>query len=350
MIDANNLKKIDKSGMLANINEFPQQLEEGWKIGSKGSFSLGISDFHSIVFSGMGGSAIAGDLIKAIVKEIPIPFKVNRSYTIPDYADSNTLFIASSYSGNTEETLSALRKAIEKKCYIICITSGGQVASLGQKHHYPIYKMVKGYQPRAALGYSLGIMLSLLKSLGCKTLSHQEIDKTIQFLKDILNDWKDLSSDKNLPLTIAGKIKGKIPLIYGSVDTCGAVALRWKTQFNENSKTHAFSQFFSEMNHNEIVGWEVLPPTKHFFPHLCAVFLRAEDDLERNRYRMDITKSLLNDAGIDNIDIQAEGFSLFSRLMYLVLMGDLLSYYLAILYGIDPTEIKKINLLKQKLS
>ncbi len=350
MIDEKTIKKVDKSGMLKNITEFPQQLQRGWNIGIKGSISLKLSDINSIVFSGMGGSAIAGDLVKRIVKEIPVPFVVNRSYTVPYFTNSKTLFIASSYSGNTEETLSALKKAIKQRCYIICITSGGKVESMGRDNCFSVYLMEKGYQPRAALGFSLGIVISVLNKIGFKTISEKDIDKTALFLKDKIKEWKEFSSSKNVPLKLAEKIKGKIPLIYGSVDTCNAVALRWKTQFNENSKTHAFSQPFSEMNHNEIVGWEVLPATQIFFSHLCAIFLRTKEDFNRNFYRMDITKSLIGEAGVDIIDIEAQGFSLFSRLMYLVLLGDIISFYLAVLYGVDPTEIKKINVLKKELN
>ncbi|MFO7888713.1 MAG: bifunctional phosphoglucose/phosphomannose isomerase [bacterium] len=348
-IDTRTIKRIDKSSMLESICEFPLQIRKGWDIGTGKTISLALSDIDSIVFSGMGGSAIAGDLVKSIAPEIPVPFVVNRSYTIPVFTNAKTLFIVSSYSGNTEETLSALKKAMEKKCQIICITSGGEVESIGRDKGFSVYKMEKGYQPRAALGFSLGIIFSLLKEMGCKTISYEDVEKTAHFLEDKIEEWQQPSQESNISLQLAEKIKGKIPLLYGSVDTCAAVAHRWKTQLNENSKTHAFVQSFSEMNHNEIVGWEVLPETSSFFANLCAIFLKVKDDLDRNLYRMDITKSLIEDSGVDTITINAEGFSFFSRMMYLIVLGDFVSFYLAVLYGIDPTEIEKINILKKYL-
>lgn len=348
-IDLQIIKKIDKSAMWESICEFPQQLGQGWDIGMSGTSSLTLSAVNSIVFGGMGGSAIAGDLVKSIIPGLPVPFIVNRSYTIPGFADTNTLFIASSYSGNTEETLAALKEARGKNCRIICITSGGQIGSIAKENDFLVYKMKPGYQPRAALGFSLGIILSLLTKMGFKPISHEDLNNTVHFLQDKVKEWRMLSSKSNLSLQIAEKIKGTIPLLYGAVDTCAAVASRWKTQLNENSKTHAFIQSFSEMNHNEIVGWEVLPDTSKFFSHICAVFLKTKDDLEKNLYRMNITKSLIENSGADTITIDAEGFSLFSRLMYLILLGDFVSFYLAVLYSVDPTEIEKINILKEQL-
>lgn len=350
MIDKERIQKIDKSDMLSHIIELPQQLQKGWDTGLSGSMSLKLSDVDSIVFSGMGGSAIAGDLVKVIIERMPIPFVVNRSYSVPDFIHPDTLFIASSYSGNTEETISALKKAIKSKSHIICLTSGGAVESIGNENHFPVYTIEKGYPPRAALGFSLGIVVSILNKMECETISLQDLEKTVNFLTDKIQEWKNFSSKGNLPLHIAEKIKGHIPLLYGAVNTTYAVALRWKTQLNENSKTHAFSQPFSEMNHNEIMGWEVCTQTKNFFSNLCAVFLRTENDNDRNLFRMDITKSIIEDSGVTIVDIKAEGFSLFSRLMYLVLLGDFVSYYLAVLYGVDPTEINKINLLKKRLN
>jgi len=350
LIDQEKIKTVDKDEMLSHIIEFPQQLQKGWNIGVSDSISLKLTDIDSIVFSGMGGSAIAGDLVKGIFEKMPVPFVVNRSYSVPDFMNTKTLFIASSYSGNTEETITALKKAIKRKSHIVCITSGGKVESIGHENHFSVYKIEKGYPPRAALGFNLGILISMLKKMGLNTISSKDIKKTVRFLTDTIQDWKELSCGENVPLHIAEKIKGRIPLIYGSINTCSAVALRWKTQLNENSKTHAFSQPFSEMNHNEIMGWEVLSDTKQFFSNLCAVFLRTENDYDRDLYRMDITRSLIEDSGVDIVDITAEGFSLFSRLMYLVLLGDFVSFYLAVLYGVDPTVINKIDLLKKQLN
>lgn len=350
MIDKRIIVSLDKDDMLDNIRRLPEQLLIGWKTGFKKSLSFDINNMDSIVFNGMGGSAISGDLIGLLFREkLPIPLIVNRSYFPPGFINMKTLIIISSYSGNTEEALSSLNKAIENKCRMICITSGGKIESIAVSENYPLYTMDKGYPPRAALGISLGILLGIFNRLKINDISENDLIDTAHFLQELMKKWCNPQDSDNLPLTLAQRIKGKIPLIYGARESSSSIGVRWKTQLNENSKTHAFFQPFPEMNHNEIVGWELLPDTKKFFPNLCAVFLRSEDDHERNRYRMDITKSLIQDTKIDIIEVKAEGFSKFSRLMYLILMGDMVSYYLALIYGVDPTSIKKINRLKNKL-
>lgn len=341
---------VDKSGMFQKILEFPNQLIKGWEIGDGFRETIDFGRFRNVVFGGMGGSAIAGDLVRSLFDtQLSIPLIVNRGYRLPGFADARTLFIASSYSGNTEETLTATREAVEKGCSILCVTSGGQLSELAREKGYPLLILPPGYPPRAALGYSLGVFLSLFRKLGIGEISRDDLAETVAFLEETIQTWGQSENEKNLPFVFAKEIQGKIPLVYSSADLLGAVGFRWKTQLNENSKTHVFYQPFPEMNHNEIVGWECLSGTKTFFPHLMMVLLRIPEDSPRIHLRMDITKQLIEKSGVQVLELTGQGPSFLARLLYLIYFGDLLSFYLAILYDVDPTEILKINHLKERL-
>lgn len=344
-------KSIDKSDMLSKILEFPDQLLHGWKIAQRVDEEIHTDRFRNIVFGGMGGSAITGDIIKSLfINKITVPLVVNRGYRLPGFAGSESLFIASSYSGNTEETLQSTHEAIKNGCSILCVTSGGQLGELARNKGFPVFSLPEGYPPRAALGYSLGVFLYIFGNTGGGGVSEANLVATVSFLKKYEKSWTPAEGSECLPLTLASEIRGKIPLINASSEGLEAVGLRWKAQFNENSKTHAFYHSFPEMNHNEIVGWEYLSATKTFFPHLIMLMLRSADDSPRIRLRMDITKRIVKAGGGKVLEVEAEGKTALSRMLYLIFLGDLVSHYLAMLYGVDPTEINKINQLKNELT
>lgn len=350
MLSQKQITSVDRSNMFEKILEFPTQLLRGWEIGEKNQDIPHITGFKHIVFSGMGGSAIGGDIVRSLLKdELPIPVVVNRSYRIPAYCDTQTLFVASSYSGSTEETLSALEEAQKRDCTVICIASGGCLGEIAKKNQYPLLLLPQGYPPRAALGYGLGILLSVFKILGIGKIDIQKLTDSVTFLKRIEKDWKEIAGSNNLPLFFARKIQHKIPLIYSSVDDLDAVGFRWKTQLNENSKTHAFYQPVSEMNHNEIVPWQTFPGTKTYFSDLMMILLRLPPNHSRIQLRMDIMKELVIKNNGKFLEIVAQGDTLLSQLLYLVFLGDWVSYYLAILYNVDPSIIQNIDYLKKQL-
>ncbi|MCJ7813538.1 bifunctional phosphoglucose/phosphomannose isomerase, partial [bacterium] len=260
-----------------------------------------------------------------------------------------TLVIASSYSGNTEETLNAFEDAQRKECSIICMTSGGRLAEITKQNKFPLLLLPQGYPPRAALGYGLGILFSVFKKLGISQIVNRELVDAVSFLERIGNEWKETANSNNLPYILAREIQGSIPLIYSSVGL-EAVALRWKMQFNENSKTHAFYFPIPEMNHNEITAWESLPGTERFFSFLTAVLLHISGDHPRINLRMDITKELVTQKGGKVLEVKAKGTTFLSQLLYLIYFGDWVSFYLAMLYHVDPTVIQNINYLKEWLS
>lgn len=342
---------FDRSGMLQKILEFPDQLLRGWEIENDFQIRIDFPRFRNVVLGGMGGSAIGGDVVKSLLgSRFPVPFVVNRGYQLPGFVDRDTLFIASSYSGTTEETLTATQEAVRRGCSIVCVSSGGKLFEMAKSGGYGLFELPSGYPPRAALGYSLGVLLAFFHRLGIGEISRDQIVKASSFLKKIGETWRRPDHPDNDSLLLAQRMYGKVPLIYSSGEACEAVGFRWKTQLNENSKTHAFYQPFPEMNHNEIVGWESLPATQDFSSRCIMVLLRMVDDNPRIRLRMDITKTLVEKSGGKVLEVIAQGSSFLERLLYLLYLADFVSFYLAVLYGVDPTEIQQIDHLKKRLS
>lgn len=319
---------IDISNMLKVIEDFPQQCRTALEL-PKGTAVSG--KFDKIVVAGMGGSAVGGDLLKSYMRNSRIPVFVVRDYKVPEFVDEKTLFFAVSYSGNTEETISAYSNAVKKKAQIVAITSGGQLAAMAKK----VIKIPSGLQPRAALGYLFFPVLGVLVNSGIVEVKSSEITEMI----DILSKTEDF---KVVGERIAKKIQNKTPIVYAS-ELFSAVAYRWKTQFNENSKVAAFHHVFSEMNHNEIAGYQ--NTNKSDF---IAIFIRDKDDNERIKKRMDITKEIIS-TRVDVEEIFTKGESLLSKIFSGIYYGDFASYYLAVANKIDPTPVTVIENLKKKL-
>jgi glucose/mannose-6-phosphate isomerase len=345
------LTQLDTQGMFQKIKEFPEQLHKGWKIGETAEYNVDFKKIRHIVFAGMGGSAITGDLVRSVYnKDLPVPMIVNRDYQIPHFVNQETLFIASSYSGNTEETLAAFKEAIQRGAQIICITSGGQLEHIAQNKGFPLFRLVQGYPPRAALGFSLGLLLKIFHQFGVGKLSKKDIDSAVSVLAEKSRIWSDVDYTENAPLELAGQLFGKLPLIYASVNHLEPVGRRWKTQMNENSNIHAFFQSFPEMNHNEIVGWEMIDSIRNHFPNLIAIVLSDPEDHPRILKRMQIFRMFMKKDGHHIVELTGKGDSFFQRMLYLIHFGDWVSYYLAILNQVNPTEILKIDVFKQHLT
>ncbi len=340
------LNNFDSMAMGDKIREFGDQIMQGWDIGERsGSVPAGI---ENIVFGGMGGSAIAGDVITSFFSDsLSVPFYVNRGYDIPAFASSKSLFIASSYSGNTEETLSAFDSAEKRGAKIIAITSGGAVADRAEQKNYPLFLMPGGYPPRSALGFPLGILMNILSRAGIISVSFDELKQAVLFIKQ---EQEYLESSDGSCASLAESLCGTLPFVYGSSHSTDVIALRWKAQFNENSKIHAASGVFSEMNHNEIMGWARHEKTGGFFDSVSAVLLKLPDDHARIKIRMEITRKIISEQGINVFEVEAKGKSKLARLLYLISFGDWTSYHLAFFNGVDPTEIPTISVLKEELS
>ncbi|HJY63578.1 MAG TPA: bifunctional phosphoglucose/phosphomannose isomerase [Ignavibacteria bacterium] len=348
MITQSAIKLVDRSNMFDVLMSFDKQVKEAVEIGSSIQLPREYDNINKIIISGLGGSAIGGDLLRSYLnKEIKIPVSVNRNYFLPGFADENTLVIISSYSGNTEESLSAYDDAKSKKCRIVCISSGGNLSILASGDGFPVIKVPGGFQPRCALGYSFIPMLFLFQSLGFISDRTIEINNLIDMISIKGNLYGNIDESENPALKIAIHLQGKIPVIYSSNNLLDIVNLRWRCQMNENAKMLAFGNYLPEMNHNEIVGWEVNPD---LLKNLGVIFLNDPGDFERIKRRQEVTKELLKPFAGLIFEISSDCSKKLERIMDLVYLGDWVSFYLAILNKVDPTPIEKINILKSKLT
>lgn len=299
----------------------------------------------NVIITGLGGSAIAGDLFRNIFsRELKVPVSVNRNYHLPEYAGENTLLIASSYSGATEETLSAFDDGLRRGCKILCISTGGELVSRAEANAIPVFELKKGFQPRYSLGLSFYALVSIFSQM--KMIS----DKT-QFISDSVSLWKkmgkELSADQNRALDLAVRLLGSVPVVYGVADFTDAIAVRIKSQFNENSKIHSYSNAFPELNHNEIIGWET-----HQSGGINASVLILHDPEYHPQVhkRIAITSELIRGAGAELFMVEAKQPYFALRMMEMVYFLDWVTYYFALLRGKDPGEIDYIHLLKKKLA
>lgn len=301
--------------------------------------------FSNIVVSGLGGSAISGDLIGNFLKdELSLPYFVNRNYTLPRFADSSTLLVISSYSGNTEETISVLQEGIEKKCPIVCLSTGGKVGEIAQQKKIPLVGMTAGFQPRYSLGLSFFSLLKIFIQLGLVPPQDTVVEKIQNLWKE---KGKEYSSENNIAANCAEQLIGFIPVIYSAADLTSAAGYRFKCQLNENSKLHAFHHVIPELNHNEIIGWESFN-SNQFNAKLINILDESYHPQVKKRF--EITTELAAKKGLEFMNIESEEDDFKVRLMDLIYLFDWISYYTAVLRGFDPSEIDNIHTLKERLS
>ena len=339
---------IDPENMHKLIFDFPDHIVQALKIGKKITNHNHYEDIQNIVIAGMGGSAIGGDLVKLLTKnELKIPFVISRNYKLPNWVNQNTLVICSSYSGNTEETLSCFDDSLNKGAKIIGISTGGKLTELLIKNKFDLITIPSGLQPRAALAFSFVPMLCLLNKLGFISSNFiQELNSSI----DLLNTLRDKycgQNDQNPSYTIAQRIYKTIPIIYGENECTGIIALRWKGQLSENAKMLVFCNDLPEMNHNEIVGWE---NNKTIIKKFSVIWLKDPEDHPRVIARQTSTKDMIGKIASNHENISLKGDTQFIRLLHLVHYGDWVSYWCAILHQTDPTSVTKIDQLKRILS
>jgi glucose/mannose-6-phosphate isomerase len=341
-------KRLDPANMLEHLHNLPRQCRTAWHKAKDFNLPQDYAAIDKVVVLGMGGSAIGGSLLRNFVSRLtkPIIF-VNRDYDLPAFVDDRTLVIASSYSGNTEETLSAFSQALKLKCKKLAMTTGGKLKAMAEDAKVPVFLIDHGSQPRAALGYSFIPLIAFLQKLGFLKDKTADVEAMIQDLEKLLGKVKEtVSTSSNPAKQLAAKLQGKIAVIYGA-GILSAVARRWKTQINENSKAWAFHETFPELNHNSVVGYHF--PTE-LASKVYVVLLRCPSLHPRTLIRYQVTSELLKqkDIGHELIDSQCKGE--LSQMMSLIYLGDWVSYYLAILNEIDPTPVKAIDYLKKRLS
>lgn len=342
------IRSIDPDGMYNLIHDFPRQVEEAVTIGNAARVNVDVRSIQNIVLCGLGGSAIGGDLLKSyLAGELQVPFIVNRHYTLPKFVAKKSLVIISSYSGNTEETISCHREAIKRGAKILCISSGGWVEKTAKLKKQPHIKVPGGPSPRAALGYSFFPLLIALTKLRLIKDKNREIQETLLMLKAKAEEYGNPASPTNKALQLAEQLRGRIGVVYSSTERFDAVGTRWRGQMAENGKSLMWGHVLPEMNHNELVGWNVL---KEQMREMQVFFLRDAEDHPRVAIRIDITKRIIGEYSRNIAEVQSEGTSLLTRMFSLVHLGDWMSFYLAILQNEDPMPVKVIDYLKEELS
>ncbi len=306
-------------------------------------------EYRNIMVSGLGGSAIGGDILRTYaLSRAKIPVIVNRDYEIPAFVDCNSLALIASYSGNTEETLSSYQQARNQGAVIIAVTSGGKLADMASNDGFAVVNIPCGLSPRAATGYLFTPLALILGNLGIVSGVEQEIKETIDVLQTLRQEIDpEVEINSNLARQIARELKGNLPVIWGSSGRSEVAALRWKTQINENAKCPVFSNMFPELNHNEIVGFEV---PADILARMVIIILRDSHDHERVQKRMEISKQIINDKVGKIMEVESRGQGFLARFYSLVYVGDYVSYYLAEEYGINPTPVKVIDYLKNELA
>lgn len=343
----NDIAAVDPAGMSGRIASFPDQVREAVTIGRAAPLKLSTAGIRSIVLCGLGGSAIGGDILRSYAAgELAVPLIVNRHYTLPRFVDRNTLVIISSYSGNTEETVSAHREALRRKARILCVTSGGTTAKLAARAGSPVITIPGGAPPRSALGYSFFPLLIAFGRLGLIRDKRREIAETIALLDAQRARFITTDPETNPALALALRLRGRISVIYSSTERFDAVNTRWRGQIAENAKALSFGHVLPEMNHNELVGWKALVDQMH---QIQVILLRDAHDHPRVKVRMDITREILRKYTDHVAEVWSEGTSPLARMFSLIYLGDWVSLYLAVLHKEDPTPVDVIDYLKNEL-
>ncbi|USN45323.1 MAG: bifunctional phosphoglucose/phosphomannose isomerase [Candidatus Woesearchaeota archaeon] len=320
----------DKEHLLSDIESLPLQIKEGFALGK--GVKLPKQTFRNIIICGMGGSAFPGFLLRAYLPHLPI--HVHNDYDASPYLTDQSLVIASSYSGNTEETLSAYKAARRKGATIISIASGGKLQKLAESDHYPFIQLPKGKQPRAGYGYFFFALLALL----IQNSLAKDHDKEIKVLLAEL----DMRALKERAIILSGEIKGRLPLIYTD-HAFKTIGMRWRTQFNENAKIIAHSAILSECNHNEIEAYV------HNTADFIALFLSHAGEHRRIKKRIEITQKVIRKRDIPVVEIATQGSTQLTKMFRLIALGDLTSFYLALRFEQDPSLVPAVEQLKKDL-
>ena len=331
------------------IDAQPDQLRANYADSMRNDITPKIGEgITNVVLAGMGGSAIAGDILKNWLGErLEVPFEVVRDYNLPGYLDPHSLVVVSSYSGNTEETLAAYEYASKMNAQIVVMAHGGKLLELANQHGHWLLQLPKAEQPRFAVLAGLKALACTVEDLGL--VGGADLRRELEDAANYLDEAKALFSldnqtEDNPARKLAGLLQDKVALIYAS-SALASAAYKWKINLNEDSKQMAFCNYFPEFDHNELEGWH-LPKNKSEF---VAIQLESSLEIEQMQKRIAATKEVLKDHGFDPVKISAMGTTKLDQLLYTILLGDYVSAYLAELNAVEPLEVKLVEGLKDKL-
>jgi glucose/mannose-6-phosphate isomerase len=341
--DFNSFKKLDPQNMLGEIDGLPRQLQSAWDLGQQQPLPDG-KGFTRVIISGMGGSAIGADLLAGYIAPLcPLPVIVHRDYGLPAWAHGpQTLVIASSHSGYTEETLDAFIAAVKAGCCILAICTGGELEQRARAHNLPVWKFAHAGQPRAAVGFSFGLLLAAFTRLGL--IANPEND-LLEALAGMRSQQETIRADvpvaQNPAKRMAGQLVGRWVNVYGS-GMLAPVARRWKGQMNEIAKAGAGFEALPEADHNALAG--LVNPS--LLMQTMTLFLQSPSDHPRNRLRLDLTRHGFMVEGLNTDVYNANGESTLAHVWTALHFGDYLAYYLAMSYEVDPTPVEALQNLK----
>ena len=354
--DLTRFKQLDTLNMLGEIDGLPDQLNSGWELGQtlplptgQTSEVLKASEVSKVIIAGMGGSAIGADLVTTFVSSTcSVPVSVHRDYGLPAFArGKGTLVIASSHSGNSEETLEAFETALKNDCTLVAICTGGELAKRAKENNIPVWMFNHTGQPRSAVGFSFGLLLALFARLKLIPDPAKDVAETVAAMKKTQERLRpDIPAVKNPAKRYAGQLMGRWVTVFGA-GLLAPVARRFKGQINEVAKAAANFEFLPEADHNTLAG--TLHPEEVLMPHTMNLFLRAPSDHPRNRKRLDLTKEAFMLEGLNTDFLDARGVSPLAHMWTMILFGDYMAYYLAMAYGVDPTPIQALVHFKEAM-
>ena len=341
------LRRIDPDDMLGRVAEMPSQLSQARRVAAAVPLDDRLKEVDAVVVLAMGGSAIGAELVAAAAGDrLRVPLMVHRDYGLPPGVNERTLIIAASHSGETAETLSGFGAARERGLPIAVITTGGRLAVQATKDGLPLLGYRLAGQPRAAIGFGVGLVHELLSRLGI-IREPDQVGPAVAALEELLErSAPTVETDANPAKQLAWSLFGRIPVIYGH-GPMAAVAHRWKTQLNENAKAWAAWEPMPEANHNAIEG--SLNP-RELSDALYVVQLRDHEEPKELAARYNVVEELLGERATNRSEVWAEGPSPLARILTTVAFGDLMSVYLAILYQTDPTPVTLLSMLKERLA
>ncbi len=358
MLELDNLERmaqLDAQNMLAEIEGLPDQLARAYgmiqnsEVFKTSEFWTSEVSVKQVIIAGLGGSAIGGDLLSAYVADAcPVPVIVHRDYGLPAFArGEGTLVICSSHSGNTEETLDSFEAARKAGCRIICVSTGGELAARAKKANLPLVTFTHNGQPRAAVGFSFGLLLAVFVKLGLIPNQADEVASAVKAMKESqAHLTPSVGTTHNPAKRYAGQLMGRWVTIFGA-GRLTPVARRFKGQINEIAKAVANFEFIPEADHNALAG--TLHPQEVIQPHTMNLFLRSPSDHPRNRIRIDLTKQIYMLEGPNTDFLDARGDTPLAHMWTMILFGDYMAFYLAICYGVDPTPVDALVSFKNAL-
>jgi glucose/mannose-6-phosphate isomerase len=346
--DAALVARLDPTGLLGRIETLPEQCRDAWEQGRALDLSRAFGRVDSVVICGMGGSAIGGDIARALASRLcHVPVIVLRGYDLPAWVGSRTLAIFCSASGNTEETLAAFDRALDTDAPKIVLTQGGRLLEEAQANGVPAIEYRYDGEPRSGLGYGLMLLLAALQ----RTELFEDIEEDVtEALATLVAQREEIGfaapEERNPAKSLARRLHGRVPVIAGA-EVLAEAAHRWATQIHENGKQWAFWQELPELDHNLVEGFE---RPRELLDRLCVVFLTHPQLHPRVRLRHDVTRELLDAAGVASEVVAARGSSPLSQALSAIHFGDYVSFYLAMLNGVNPSPVPRIDILKRRLS